>query len=93
MPPGPKQENGVFYKIDPNFKPQYFIQANLSVARGIGRALSLEIEYQMYRSVHAQQNQKDNYVRNYFTIFGQRIYNPDKGCPYLPDLLQQQLWG
>ncbi len=48
QPPGPKQMNGVFYTIDPNFKPQYSIQASLSVAREIGRDLSLEIGYQMY---------------------------------------------
>ncbi len=34
-------------------------------------------------------------LRNYLTIstFAQRIYNQRRGCPYLPDLLEQQLWG
>jgi hypothetical protein len=64
QPPGPNQVNGVFYTISSNFKPAYSIQASLSVAREIGRDLSLEIGYQMYRSVHIQQNQEANYVRN-----------------------------
>jgi hypothetical protein len=64
VPPGPNQENGVFYTISNNFKPQYSIQSSLSVAREIARDLSVEVGYQYYRNVHIQQNLEANYVQN-----------------------------
>jgi len=64
VPPGPAQENGVFYTISNNFKPQYSIQSSLSVAREIARDLSVEVGYQYYRNVHIQQNQEANYVQD-----------------------------
>jgi hypothetical protein len=64
QPPGPNQENGVFYTISNNFKPQYSIQSSLSVAREIARDLSVEVGYQYYRNVHIQQNQEANYVQD-----------------------------
>jgi len=56
--------NGVFYTIQPNFKPEYSIQASLSIARQIGRNLTLEIGYDMYRSTHIEQSLEDNYMVN-----------------------------
>jgi len=64
QPPGPLQQNGVFYTISPNFKPQYSIQASTSIARQIARDLSLEVGYQYYRGVHIQQNQEANYIQD-----------------------------
>ena len=57
QPPGPNQENGVFYTISTDFKPAYSIQGSLSVARQIAHDLSLEVGYQYYRGVHIEQNQ------------------------------------
>jgi hypothetical protein len=64
VPPGPAQQNGVFYTISKNFKPQYSIQTSLSVAREIARDLSVEVGYQYYRNVHIQQNLEANYVQD-----------------------------
>src|SRR5271170_2867265 len=64
VPPGPAQQNGVFYTISNNFKPQYSIQSSLSVAREIARDLSVEVGYQYYRNVHIQQNQEANYIQD-----------------------------
>jgi Carboxypeptidase regulatory-like domain len=61
-PPGPNQVNGVFYTISPDFKPEYSIQASASIARQIGPNLSLEIGYDLYHSVHIEQNAEVNYV-------------------------------
>jgi len=58
------ETNGVFYTIQNNYKPQYSIQASLSIAQQITRDLSLEIGYTMYRSVHIEQNNEANYIRN-----------------------------
>jgi Carboxypeptidase regulatory-like domain len=64
VPPGPAQQNGVFYTISNNFKPQYSIQSSLSIAREIARDLSVEVGYQYYRNVHIQQNLEANYVQD-----------------------------
>jgi hypothetical protein len=64
VPVGPNQFNGVFYTIQDHFKPQYSIQASASIAQQIRPDLSLEIGYNMYRSVHIQQNQEANYIRD-----------------------------
>ena len=64
QPPGPNAVNGVFYTIQPNFKPQYSIQASMSIARQIGRNLTLEIGYDMYRGTHIEQSLEDNYMVN-----------------------------
>ena len=64
VPPGPNQVGGAFFTVAPNFKPQYAIQGSLSVAREIAHDLSLEVAYQFYHSVHIQQNQEANFVRD-----------------------------
>jgi hypothetical protein len=62
QPPGPNAVNGVFYTIEPNFKPQYSIQSSLSIARQIGPNLAAEIGYNLYRSTHIEQSLEDNYM-------------------------------
>jgi hypothetical protein len=64
QPVGPNQQNGVFYTISPHYKPEYSIQASLSVARQIAHDLSVEVGYQLYRGVHIEQNNEANYIRN-----------------------------
>ena len=63
-PFGPTGVGSVIYTLQPNFKPEYSVQASLSVARELARNLSLEVGYNMYRSVHIVQNAEANYVRN-----------------------------
>jgi hypothetical protein len=64
QPPGPNAVNGVFYTIQPHFKPQYAIQSSMSVARQIGPSLALEVGYNMYRSTHIEQSLEANYMVN-----------------------------
>lgn len=64
QPPGPNAVNGVFYTIQPHFKPQYAIQSSMSVARRIGPNLALEVGYNMYRSTHIEQSLEANYMVN-----------------------------
>ncbi len=63
-PPGPDAFGNIIYTIAPNFKPAYTIQASLSIAREIGRNLSLEVGYILYRSVHVEQVLETNYIRD-----------------------------
>jgi Carboxypeptidase regulatory-like domain len=64
QPPGPAAVNGVFYTIQPNFKPQYSIQSSMSVARQLGPNLALEVGYNLYRSLHIEQSLEANYQVN-----------------------------
>ena len=60
-PPGPTAFGSVFSTLAPNFKPEYTIQASLSVARQIVPNLSVEVGYNLYRSVHVEQVVEGNY--------------------------------
>ncbi|HTA43920.1 MAG TPA: carboxypeptidase regulatory-like domain-containing protein [Bryobacteraceae bacterium] len=60
-PPGPTAFGSVFSTLAPNFKPEYSIQASLSVAREIARNLSVEAGYDLYRSVHVEQVVEGNF--------------------------------
>jgi len=64
VPPGPAQQNGVFLTMQPNYKAQYSIQASLGISQQIGRDLSLELGYSMFRGVHIEQNLEVNYVQD-----------------------------
>jgi hypothetical protein len=64
QPPGPTAVNGVFYTLQPHFKPQYAIQASFSVARQIGTNLAFELGYDLYNSSHIEQNLEANYMVN-----------------------------
>jgi hypothetical protein len=61
--PGPNSFGSVFSTLQPNFKPQYSIQASASVAREISPDLSLEVGYNLYRTVHIQQVNEGNFER------------------------------
>jgi hypothetical protein len=63
-PPGPATFGNIVYTLGSNFKPAYTIQSSVSVAREITRSLSIEAAYLMYRSVHLQQSDEVNYIRN-----------------------------
>jgi len=60
-PPGPTAFGSIFSTLAPNFKPEYSIQLSLSVARQVGRNLSVEVGYNRYRSVHIEQVFEGNY--------------------------------
>jgi len=62
-PPGPTAFGSVFSTIAPNFKPEYTIQGSLSVARQLAHELSLEVGYNLYRSVHIEQVVEGNFQR------------------------------
>ena len=64
QPPGPNAVNGVFFTIQPHFKPQYSIQSSMSIARQLAPDLALEVGYNMYRSLHIEQSLEANYMVN-----------------------------
>ncbi len=64
LPPGPNQQGGAFFSVDPNFKSQYSIQSSASIAQQLAPNLSLEISYLYYAGVHIQQIQEGNYTQN-----------------------------
>lgn len=64
QPPGPTAVNGVFYTLQPHFKPQFAIQSSFSVARQIGRNLAVEVGYDFYNNTHIEQNLENNYMVN-----------------------------
>jgi len=62
-PPGPTAFGSVFSTLAPSFKPEYTIQAGLSVARQIVPSLSVEAGYNLYRSVHIEQVAEGNFQK------------------------------
>ena len=63
-PPGPAAFGNAIYTLGPNFKPEYSIQASMSIAHEIARDLSLELGYNLYHSVHIVQNVESNFIQN-----------------------------
>jgi Carboxypeptidase regulatory-like domain/TonB dependent receptor len=63
-PPGPNAFGNIVFTMAPNYKPEYTIQASVSVAREIFHNYTLEVGYLMYRSVHVEQVLETNFVRN-----------------------------
>ncbi len=59
---GPKSTGRVVFELGQDYKANYSIQANLGIQRQIVNDLSLEVAYQMYRSVNIQQPVPKNYV-------------------------------
>ncbi len=51
----------VLFDLNPDYKNNYAIQANLGIQRAITNNLSLEIAYQMYHGLHIQQPVGLNY--------------------------------
>lgn len=58
---GPKSVGRVTFELDPNYKANYSVQANLGLQRQIYNDLSVEVAYQMYRGVNLQQPVPTNY--------------------------------
>ena len=52
---GPKSTGRVVFELDPDYKANYSVQANLGLQRQIYNDLSVEVAYQMYRGVNLQQ--------------------------------------
>jgi len=51
----------VLFELNPDYKNNYSIQANIGIQREIMRNLSLEVAYQMYHGLHLQQPVGLNY--------------------------------
>ena len=51
----------VLFDLNPDYKNNYAIQANLGIQRQITRSMSLEVAYQMYHGLHIQQPVPLNY--------------------------------
>ncbi len=51
----------VLFDLNPNYKNNYAIQANLGIQRQITKDLSVEVAYQMYHGLHIQQPVALNY--------------------------------
>ena len=51
----------VLFDLNPDYKNNYAIQANLGIQRQITRSMSLEVVYQMYHGLHIQQPVPLNY--------------------------------
>lgn len=64
VPPGPTAFGNFMYTMAPEFKPQYSVQASLSIDRQITSNLSLEAAYLMYHSVHVEQILEANFVQD-----------------------------
>jgi hypothetical protein len=58
----PKGIGRVVFDLDPNYKNNYSIQANLAIQRKITATMGLELAYQMYHGVHLQLPHARNYV-------------------------------
>lgn len=51
----------VLFDLNPDYKNNYSVQANLGIQRQLGRDLSIEVAYQMYHGLHIQQPVGVNY--------------------------------
>ncbi|HYL74981.1 MAG TPA: hypothetical protein VEU96_12295, partial [Bryobacteraceae bacterium] len=58
---GPKNSGRVLFEANPQYKNTYTVQASLGISRQLVRDLSLDVAYQMYRGVHIQVDQEQNY--------------------------------
>ncbi len=61
---GPKAPGRVVFELNPDYKNNYSIQANLGLQRQLLRDLSIELAYQMYRGIHIQQPVPLNYIES-----------------------------
>ncbi len=87
--PGPGQPGRVIFNLAPNYKNNYSIQNSLSIAREIGRNLSIELGYLRYRGVHIQMSQETNYQE---TGLFEPIYGPIYS-PINPSIIQQNTYS
>lgn len=61
---GPKGPGRVVIELDPDYKNNYSVQANLGIQRQISNNMSIELAYQMYRGVHIQMPVALNYIES-----------------------------
>src|SRR5262249_24311838 len=61
QPTGQGAPNRVVFRVHPNYKNPYSVQASFSVQRELARNLSLEAGYLMYHGVHLQMPVELNY--------------------------------
>jgi hypothetical protein len=54
----------VLFDLDPDYKNNYSIQANLGIQRQLASDLSIELAYQMYHGLHLQQPVALNYIES-----------------------------
>jgi hypothetical protein len=62
IPTSAGQPGRVIFDLNPDYKNNYSIQANLGIQRQITSNLSIEITYQMYHGLHIQQPVGVNYL-------------------------------
>lgn len=60
-PTGVGAPGRVLFELNPDYKNNYTIQANIGVQRELAKNLSLEVAYQMYHGLHLQQPVGLNY--------------------------------
>jgi hypothetical protein len=60
-PTGVGAPGRVLFELNPDYKNNYTIQANIGVQREIGKNLTIEVAYQMYHGLHLQQPVGLNY--------------------------------
>ena len=60
-PIGPGTPGRVLFDLNPDYKNNYTIQANVGLQREIAKNLSVEVAYQMYHGLHLQQPVGLNY--------------------------------
>lgn len=60
-PIGPTAAGRVLFELNPDYKNNYSIQANIGIQREIVKDLSIELAYQMYHGLHLQQPVPLNY--------------------------------
>ena len=60
-PTGVGAPGRVLFELNPDYKNNYTIQANIGVQREIAKNLSIEVAYQMYHGLHIQQPVGLNY--------------------------------
>jgi hypothetical protein len=62
IPTSANQPGRVIFDLNPDYKNNYSIQANLGIQRQITSNTSVEITYQMYHGLHIQQPVGVNYI-------------------------------
>jgi len=74
-PPGPGAFGSIFSTLAPDFKPQYSIQASLSVARQLTPNLSVELGYELYRGLHIEMALEGNFQAAPCNVVNPALYS------------------
>lgn len=86
---GPRSPGRVIFEADPNYRPNYSIQANFGIERQILPSLTLDVAWQMYRGVAIQLSRETN-VRE------SGVVSPQFGPQYTfidPAIAQRNVYG